>query len=267
MTKTCSKCGEKPLSDFHFRNDTKKHRNECKACWKLSQAASRYDITFEQASEYYKQPRCLCCGVEFTKPEHKHLHHVGHKVYGCVCKDCNILLGQESADELHRLKCCLAYMEKSRKNLFHRVNQPGSRRDGTQCGPSTTRRRASSYSLIDNYVCKTCGRSLPSSEFYTKRNTQGILKPITSCKSCHIIYCKVKRYKLTETQVNFLRSKVNCDCCDSEFVKHEPYIHHVGEKVLGAVCRKCNLILQQETKQVKHRLVSCVKWIEDGDIV
>lgn len=268
MAKTCSKCGEeKDLDSFHFRKDSKKHRNECKACWKLSQAASRYGITFEQAAEYYKRPHCMCCGIEFTKPKQKHLHHIKHGVRGIVCKDCNILLRQEIADDLHRLKSCLSFMGKPRKNLFDKVNQQGSRRDGSLCGPSTTTRRAPSYPLEGNHVCKTCGRSLPAGAFYHKRNTQRILKPISSCKTCQIIYCKMKQYGLTKEQVTYLRSKTECDCCGSEFIALEPYIHHVGSDVLGSVCRECNLFLQQETEQVKHRLVACVKWIKGEDIV
>ena len=267
MVKSCSRCGEtKALSNFHFRKDSGKHRNECKACWKLSQAASRYGVTFEQAAEYYKQPHCMCCGVEFTHSKQKNLHHVNHKVRGVVCKDCNILLGQETLNDLSRLKSCLGYMDKPRENLFDKVNQQGSRRDGTSCGPSTTKRRASNYSLDGLHVCKTCKRELPLKKFYKKRNTQGVLKPITACKECQIIYCKTKQYGLTSEQVVCLRSKTECDCCGSNFTD-TPYIHHVDNKVLGSVCRECNLFLEQETDQVKHRIVHCVAWIEGEDIV
>lgn len=268
MVKSCSKCDEeKSLSNFHFRKDSKKYRNECKACWKLSQAASRYGITFEQAAEYYKRPHCMCCGVEFTKPKQKHLHHVGHKVRGVVCKDCNILLRQETVDDLHRLQSCLSFMEKPRENLFDKVNQQGSRRDGSPSGPSTTTRRAPSYSLEGLHICKTCGLALPVSAYYKKRNTQRVLKPISNCKACQKIYIKAKQYNLAPVQVMCLRSQVNCDCCGSEFKKHEPYIHHVEGVVLGSLCRECNLFLQQETDQVRHRLVSCVKLIVGDDIV
>ena len=265
MVKTCSKCGkEKALNLFHFRKDSGKHRNECKACWKLSQASSRYGITFEQAAEFYKRPHCMCCGVEFTHSKQKHLHHVNHKVRGIVCKDCNILLRQETSDDLHRLKSCLSFMELPRENLFDKADQQGSRRDGASCGPSTTKRRARSYSLDGLHNCKTCNRDLPLKAFYLKRNTAGDLKPISNCKECQIVYCKSKQYTLTFEQVKYLRSKDTCDCCGTLCY---PYIHHVGAKVLGAVCRTCNLFLEQETDQVKHSLSCCVKWIEGGDIV
>jgi len=269
MLKTCSKCGkEKSLTSFHFRKDSKKYRNECKKCLKLLQTAHRYNITFKQAARYYEQSHCMCCGVEFAmKPKQKHLHHVDNKMRGVVCKDCNILLRQETTNDLHRLKSCLSFMGKQRENLFYSVNQQGSRRDGKLCGPSTTKRRVPYYSLEGLHVCKTCQKALPVDKFYKVKNTQGILKPITSCKSCYIIYCKSKQYNLTPEQVNFLRSKTNCDCCGSEFQKFEPYIHHVDDCVLGSVCRLCNLFLEQETDQVRHRLISCVKWIEGSDVV
>jgi hypothetical protein len=267
MVKSCSKCGKtKSLNTFHFRKDSGKYRNECKACWKLSQAASRYGITFEQAAEYYKRPHCMCCGVEFTHSKQKHLHHVNHKVRGVMCKDCNILLRQETVSDLNRLKSCLTYMDKPRENLFDKVNQQGSRHEGSLCGPSTTKRRAPNYSLDGLHACKTCKQLLPLKKFYRKRNTEGILKPITSCKECQIIYCKAKQYNLTLEQVAHLRSKTKCDCCSSSLTK-VPYIHHVNDKVLGAICRDCNLFLEQETNQVKHRLINCVNWIEGEDIV
>ncbi len=262
MTQVCSKCGlEKSLSLFHYRKDSKKHRNECKVCWKYLQAARRYGITFEQAIEYYKQPFCLCCGYVFLTMKDRHLHHVNHTVKGIVCKDCNILLGQETPENLHRLQACLLFMQKSRKNLFDKVNPQGSRSNGKQCGPSTT------DTLDSLRTCKCCGQRLSLKHFYKQKYVSGKYGYYASCKNCYKILVKTHQYELTFEQVKFLRSKPQCDCCGVAFNGKPPYIHHVDDTVLGAICRLCNLCLEQETDQIKKRLLSCVNWIKDDDTV
>ncbi len=262
MTQVCSKCNkEKPLDDFHYRKDSKKHRSQCKVCWKYAQAAGRYGITFEQAVEYYKQPSCMCCGKVFSTMKDRHLHHINHTVRGIVCKDCNILLRQETEGDLHRLKSCLSFMQKSRKNLFDRVNQPGSRSEGTRRGPSTTTCRAPLR------TCKCCGKQLALKHFYRQKYVSGKSGYHKACKTCFKILVKTYKYGLTFDQVRFLRSKPVCDCCGKEFDNSVPYIHHIGSTVLGAVCRECNLFLGQETDQEKQRLQACVSWVKGDDIV
>lgn len=262
MTQVCSKCNEeKPLDDFHYRKDTKKHRSQCKVCWKHLQAAGRYGITFEQAVEYYKQPSCMCCGKVFSTMKDRNLHHINHTVRGIVCKDCNILLRQETKGDLRRLKSCLSFMQKSRKNLFDGVNQQGSRSEGTRRGPSTTTCRAPLR------TCKCCGKQLALKHFYKQKYASGKSGYYKACKTCFKILGKTYEYGLTFDQVRFLRSKPTCDCCGEEFDNSVPYIHHIGSTVLGAVCRECNLFLGQETDQEKQRLQACVDWVKGDDIV
>lgn len=263
MVQVCSKCGvEKSLDTFHYRKDSKKHRNECKVCWKYIQAARRYGISFEQAVEYYKQPSCMCCGHVFSTMKERHLHHVNHIVKGIVCKDCNILLGQEKPEDLYRLQACLLFMQKPRKNLFDKVNQQGSRSHDERCGPSTTDTPDSLR------TCKCCKRQLSLKHFYRQRYVSGKYGYYRACKSCYKILVKTYKYGLTFEQVSFLRSKPYCDCCKKPFDNSViPYIHHIGNAVLGTVCRLCNLYLEQETDQIKYRLLSCVNWLKDDDTV
>lgn len=260
MTKVCSKCGlTKPMSEFHFRKDSNKHRSECKSCWKYLQAARRYGITFEQAVEYYTQPTCMCCRKSLLQKEDKHLHHVNHTVKGIVCKDCNILLRQETEEDLHRLESCVSFMQRPRKNLFDKVNQQGSRSYGKRCGPSTT------TCQTPLRTCKCCGRSLSLKHFYQQEYISGKSGYYSACKNCYKILVKTYKYNLTFEQVQTLRSKEYCDCCGTKL--QVPYIHHVGSEVLGAVCRECNLYLEQETAETKDRLLACIKWIKGDDIV
>jgi hypothetical protein len=52
LTKTCSKClVEKPISEFYFRKDRNKFREECKICWKIK-------VRLYNQSEYGKKIRC-----------------------------------------------------------------------------------------------------------------------------------------------------------------------------------------------------------------
>src|SRR6266853_6760023 len=51
MSKYCYKCYEiKPLTEFNFRRDTYKYRNECKQCYKL-----RGQKYYQQNKEHYKE--------------------------------------------------------------------------------------------------------------------------------------------------------------------------------------------------------------------
>jgi len=252
--KTCSKCNiDKPLSDFHFRKDTNNYRNVCKVCWDLIRAKRRYGVTIEQAKEFYEQSKCLCCGQSLLTKKERHLHHVNHAVKGILCKYCNFALGQETNDDKHRIESCLKFIGSNRENLFDRVDQQGSRQ--TEPDPSTTTRRAQS----EHKVCKTCKRLLPLSQFYRQKRTDGERRCITRCKECQKIYVKTKQYGISFEQVKQLRQMKQCDCCGIDV--NIPFIHHIGDKVLGVTCLRCNSLLEQETEETKYRLQSCANWL------
>src|SRR4030042_285251 len=154
MTKICNKCLiEKPLLAFHYRNDSQKYRNECKACWKLSVASREYRISLEQAEAYYQRPTCMCCGAEFKTKRDRHLHHVNHQVIGVLCMYCNIALGQETVDDIKRIKGTLEFM--SRENFFDRANQQVRQDNGIRLVTPTTKRQQSLRQ------CKLCSQMYP----------------------------------------------------------------------------------------------------------
>lgn len=252
--KTCSRCQQiKSLSEYHFRKDSGKYRNICKKCWQIRSSAKRLNITFDQAEKFYENSECLCCGEYLPTKRERHIHHVNHKVKGILCMYCNISLGQETPENVHRIKSCLEFMISNRENLFDRDNQQGSRQ--MEPDPSTTTRRAQS----GRKVCKTCKKRLPESDFYYQKRTDGIRRPISRCKECQKIYVKSKRYGITFEQVAYLRQRSHCDCCKQEL--KIPFIHHVGDKVLGAVCPMCNTLLEQESDITKHKLQCCDQWL------
>ena len=249
--KTCNKCDTlKSDSEFHFRKDNKKFRPTCKICWQLMGSSRRLGITVEQAKEFYLEPKCLCCGEVFKSKREQNLHHVNHKVKGVVCMFCNIALRQETERDLQRIKSCIEFMSKPRKNLFDRENLQGSQPMETD--PSTITRPA-------HRQCKFCNKCLPLSKFYRQKYKSGKYGYCTSCRECYKVYVRCKQYKLTFDEVSILRSVTNCDCCDSEF-DHPPFIHHV-DRVLGVVCHACNILLEQESDKTKHKLQSCLHWV------
>lgn len=83
----------------------------CKACQRLHKAMCRYSITREEAVRIYATDKCICCGSEFKKQTHRHIHHVDGEVIGLVCLFCNHILRSESAEHLYRLKCCVEFIE------------------------------------------------------------------------------------------------------------------------------------------------------------
>lgn len=66
--KICNKCAtDQPISNFQFRNDSQKYRNECKECFNRSNRGKTYVPGAKQRrEELYKQPRktCKTCNVE-----------------------------------------------------------------------------------------------------------------------------------------------------------------------------------------------------------
>ena len=83
----------------------------CKKCKRLIKAAHRYNISQALASLLYSAEICECCGKEFEKQTHKHIHHVGEEVKGIVCLYCNHVLRDCSKEHLHRLQCCVEFIK------------------------------------------------------------------------------------------------------------------------------------------------------------
>lgn len=247
--RVCSKCGiKKDMGAFYFRKDTLNFRNQCKECWRYATASRRYGVTFEQAKLFYSKSNCMCCGELFTHKKQQHLHHVGHKVRGIVCTYCNLALRQETCKDHTRIKSCLQFMSEPRKNPFDRVNPQGSRQMETD--PSTIKRRAHSRQ------CKMCNEVLSLSCFYRQKYVNG---HHAFCKECHKIYVKTYKYGLTFDQVKLLRQTPTCDCCSKGL--QTPYIHHIGDKILGVLCRECNILLEQESEVTRSKLEACSQWM------
>lgn len=253
MKKTCLICTiDKNVSEFHFRKETQKYRNQCKECGKYTTASRRYGISFNQAKNFYKEPKCMCCDDYFLNRKHQHLHHVKHKVHGVLCRYCNLVLGQETQDDMSRITACLKFMSRDRKNLFDRDNQQGSQQ--TEFDPSTTE------CPTHLRKCKVCNKCLPKGMFYRQKYTSGKYGHYAACKECYKIIVKTYKYGLTFNQVQYLRSIKTCQCCQQ--ILKVPYIHHIGNEILATLCRECNIILEQESQTTMNKLKACKRWME-----
>ncbi len=110
----CMDCGEWKLIEQFSKMRGELHRY-CRGCRRIQKAMSTYDLTREEVVNLLTNRRCLCCNCEFEKQAHKHIHHVNGEVIGLLCLYCNHTLRNESPEHLHRLRCCVRFIESRMK--------------------------------------------------------------------------------------------------------------------------------------------------------
>lgn len=250
-TRICSFCDEEKSLD-QFGLNGKFIYSLCKTCKNLKTIMRRYGITIEQAIKVFKTLQCECCHCEFTSKNPRHIHHIATGYKGVICQKCNLILGQETQDDLHRIQSCLQFIKAQRKNLINRDNQQGSLSD-----PSTTERRPRSF------VCNRCHRHLSKISFRIDRKWRRKV-----CKHCEVCLESARQFGISYEIAFELYSRDLCDCCQFPFTStNKVTIHHIGNEVLGAVCDACNRRLGQETKQQVSHLQACESWIQTAMMV
>lgn len=121
ITKICRICGiKKPLSEFRFRNDSKKYRNECKDC--LNRYGANYRRTHkEQMTEfnkkYYREHKAEL--TEYNK-NYQRLHLDKYRKYNKKCRENMTEEQKQKANERYkrfreRKKNDQIYIEKIRE--------------------------------------------------------------------------------------------------------------------------------------------------------
>jgi predicted nucleotidyltransferase len=175
-----------------------------------------YKITLEQALEVFKTVNCNCCQCEFTDKNPRHVHHTVDGYRGVLCQKCNLIIGKETEEDLHRIQSCLNFVSLHRENFTNRDNQQGSLSD-----PSTTARRPRSQ----EQVCNKCLRSLSMESFRVDR--KWIRK---TCKHCEVCLESARQYGISYESAFELYSKCTCDCCKQSFTAtNKVTIHHIGD--------------------------------------
>ena len=147
-TKICRVCGEeKPLSDFHFRKDTQKHRNDCICC--ISKVNKAYRDTHKEERKVYDQNRRLTHGDEKAAQEKAWREANPERVsenkrnwYQDNREDCLVKARQHYADN----KDDPVYMQKRKdRERKHRLDNPGQKLE------SCRRRSASKKQAIPSW--------------------------------------------------------------------------------------------------------------------
>ena len=102
----CMQCQRPGLTqeDFHMQK-SRRTRPICRDCWN---AAWRLRNKFRPLR--IKATVCDCCGGQFTKSNKSCVHHVGNKVFGIICNDCNQVTGDGSSAREQQLHACLEFM-------------------------------------------------------------------------------------------------------------------------------------------------------------
>lgn len=120
-SKSCTQCGiNKPLSEFSYRKQRRKHNSHCKACSSMKNMVRDYGISPQTYNVLLKDQGFLCgiCGkhqddVNSRGNIHRKLcvdhDHKTKMVRGLLCHNCNVLLGHAN-DDMALLMSAINYL-------------------------------------------------------------------------------------------------------------------------------------------------------------
>lgn len=96
--KKCAKCGEeKPRSEFYFRSDSGKLRDNCKPCHNVNSKANnrrrRYGLHPDEYEQMHATQRGLCAICKDKLIEVVDHCHTTGAVRSLLCRPCNWLIG------------------------------------------------------------------------------------------------------------------------------------------------------------------------------
>ncbi len=243
----CNKCGEdKPLEDFSKDKSNKRGRlSKCKLCDKRRRKFSKYNISEEFLDYLYSYTECMCCGNSFKNALNRHIHHIDEGVQGLVCQDCNFILGQETDLDLLKIESVLAYAHSDRKILCRLSELP--RR------PYKNTHSVTQCNIEDGRQCSSCKNFYTEDSFYVRRQQ--------ICFKCERAG---SRLRISKPVKEAKQKAMHCDCCND--ILKEKQVHHVGDIAYGIICRHCNLLLRDESKEQIDRLFSAKLWIEQESL-
>ena len=244
----CKKCGiEKEASKFRVTKWIKVgHESRCKQCRNLKMTIHRYKISEEFLVYLYTHDNCMCCGVEFSNSFDRCLHHTDEGVQGLVCRKCNYVLGADDDEALRTLDCVLSYMKQDRDVLCLISELPRIKKEHT--------RTVTKDSLGEQ--CNSCKGFYTRGSFYTDCRVRRDV-----CWDCNRGRLRLKISKPTKEAK---QKTTHCECCNSELT--EKMVHHVGDVAYGIICRRCNVLLKDESKEQIDRLLSAKLWIEQESL-
>lgn len=250
----CRRCGsDKDLSQFYKSKRNKYgHMTICKPCNKIEIACRRYGISDQDAELLLLHERCMCCGA---KSKIMDIHHTDQGVKGLVCRRCNIILGQETKENLQMINCALTFIETSRENLLDRADQQVELR---KTGRKISRfvEETSETRGCGSRMCSQCGRHLTLDSFYN--NPNGSKRVCVECRRNNNRITRSKQAKKAK------REACICSCCGGALINLKKCVHHIDNTIRAIVCNRCNQLLGDESEQQKDRLLSCKLCIENS---
>ena len=247
---TCRRCLQtKEAKHFYCqRRNVTGLENICKDCKRIESTAKRYKVSERLIEHLYTYTACMCCEEIFKDRKLVHIHHTQKQgVRGIICLHCNHILSEETLEDEQRIQNCMKFM--ACNNLLDTVN-PQERLTSIE---ATT--ESSETTRCETLTCKQCKRAnLTLRDFHSKVRSR---KPRRICKDCWNANWRLRnRSKKLRLQATY------CDCCNGSFTKHnKSCVHHVGEKIQGIVCNRCNQVLGNESIQRYHQLQACLRFM------
>lgn len=228
------------------------HMCICKPCERIEKASWRYGISEQDVESLLSHDRCMCCGVNSKIMD---IHHTDSGVQGLVCRGCNIILGQETKEDLQMIDYALSFIETYRENLLDRADQQV---ELLKTGRKISRfvEETSETRGCESRTCSQCGRHLMLDSFYN--NANGSKKVCVECRRNNDRITRSKQAKKAKKEACI------CACCERVLINLKKCVHHIDNTIRAIVCSRCNQLLSNESEQRKMQLLSCKLWIEDS---
>lgn len=248
----CNTCGiDKKAPKFCASKWCKRgHEARCRQCRITHNTMRRYKISKEFLTYLYTHDYCMVCGIKFSDTFDRCLHHTKEGAHGLVCRKCNYALGQDDVEALRTINCALAYMKMDRSPICFISELPRIPRKHTQ--------RVTKCSSADAHggQCNNCKNFYTKDSFYSDKRVQRDI-----CWECNRGH---KRLSKSKPVKEGKQKTTHCECCDSKL--SEKFVHHVGDIVYGVICRRCNVLLKDESKEQIDRLLAAKLWMEQDDL-
>jgi hypothetical protein len=115
-TKRCRRCKRAlPTEQFHAAaKNADRLQSLCKDCNCENVKAHKYGIDHASVGFFVSVPCCQACGKAFKLFGDERIDHCHDKshVRGVVCNACNLAMAGSAEEALHRLRSCIAYLER-----------------------------------------------------------------------------------------------------------------------------------------------------------
>ncbi len=203
---------------------------------------------------------CKKCGEEKPKDE----FHKNHQMKSGVLNTCKVCGNFGRVARQHSL---------DDDTLTFLYSQAACRCCGTTFKTLYDRNIHHTENGVQGIICCRCNRSLGQE---TETDLLKIKAAVSYMQADRAVICRVSELparKQTPSRVDInlrhlkpikdtKKKATHCACCEMELT--EKFVHHVVDEVYGIVCRRCNMLLSDESPDQLDRLLACRDWIIRG---